>query len=312
MIENVPKVQIEKFEENSSLTYVELAEKLGVTYYDVVDSAKILGIYDKSNRYYMDEVDDVAKSLAKSHYKFIVNALLGYHIKTTTEYEIRIDHPGNASRTCQRCGYIPYDLISSRKSYTPTILATDIPAYCIWCKELMDKTSKLAPPMSITKSFVFDASHYLPNHPKKCQFLHGHTYHMDITFKAPIDLETGVVSDFGKVKQKVNAAVVDVLDHNFINDLMTCLPTAENMVLWVWAMLSIYQVKHIEKIRIYETETSYAEMNKKDVNDFVFSYWKEFHEDFDITDDGDLIEFKSKIEELKNIRTSKIEQGYLS
>lgn len=30
--------------------------------------------------------------------------------------------------------------------------------------------------IKVTKSFTFDASHFLPNHKGKCSTMHGHTY----------------------------------------------------------------------------------------------------------------------------------------
>ena len=95
--------------------------------------------------------------------------------------------------------------------------------------------------ITVVKEFTFDAAHYLPNHPGKCQNTHGHTYRLQVGFTGPVDLETGMVVDFGYIKDMIKKRVVDLLDHRYLNLLNEeepiipgfpyFRPTAENMVI---------------------------------------------------------------------------------
>jgi 6-pyruvoyltetrahydropterin/6-carboxytetrahydropterin synthase len=119
----------------------------------------------------------------------------------------------------------------------------------------------------VVKEFTFDAAHYLPNHPGKCAMLHGHTYKLQIGIKGPIDIETGMVIDFGNMKEVVKKLIIDKLDHSCLNELtgFPNIPSAENMVEWVVHKLNSYLENEMEGlvmlhfVRLYETPTSYAE-----------------------------------------------------
>ncbi len=124
----------------------------------------------------------------------------------------------------------------------------------------------------VVKEFTFDAAHYLPNHPGKCKNTHGHTYRLQVGFKGPIDLRTGVVIDFGEIKEIIKSGIIDLLDHCYLNlinddyelipDFPCNLPTAENMVVWIVKKIqTIYwdDLTRLVLVRLYETPTSYAE-----------------------------------------------------
>lgn len=129
--------------------------------------------------------------------------------------------------------------------------------------------------ITVVKEFTFDAAHYLPNHPGKCQNTHGHTYRLQVGFKGPVDLETGMVVDFGYIKEMIKERVVDRLDHRYLNllneeepiipEFPYFLPTAENMVIWIVGELKralkiVYDdLVKLSLVRLYETPTSYAE-----------------------------------------------------
>lgn len=71
----------------------------------------------------------------------------------------------------------------------------------------------------ITRHFEFDAGHRIPEHDNKCRNVHGHRYQMNVTVAGRLHesgSETGMVMDYGKLKELVNAAVVDVWDHGFL------------------------------------------------------------------------------------------------
>jgi 6-pyruvoyltetrahydropterin/6-carboxytetrahydropterin synthase len=74
--------------------------------------------------------------------------------------------------------------------------------------------------IEIFREFTFEAAHRLPNLPAghKCFRLHGHSYHVTVHVKGPIDDELGWVMDFGDLKAAVKP-VLDRLDHYYLNDI---------------------------------------------------------------------------------------------
>jgi len=125
--------------------------------------------------------------------------------------------------------------------------------------------------ITVVKEFTFDAAHNLPNHPGKCKHIHGHTYRLQVGVRGSVAPETGMVADFGILKDIVKMHVVDKLDHTFLNDSLDLFylpngaPTAENMVVWIVKVLNAFILEEWEGLvklhflRLYETPTSYAE-----------------------------------------------------
>jgi 6-pyruvoyltetrahydropterin/6-carboxytetrahydropterin synthase len=109
--------------------------------------------------------------------------------------------------------------------------------------------------MLITKKFSFDSAHKLINYKGKCQFLHGHTYLLNVTLKGNVDKKSGMVFDFSAIKMIVEKKVLDILDHSYINDIIKQ-PTAENMAVWIWEHLE--KDLPIYKIELWETPDSYV------------------------------------------------------
>ena len=117
--------------------------------------------------------------------------------------------------------------------------------------------------LSVTKQFRFAFAHHLPNHPGLCKNLHGHSGKLEVTIYSVggPDKTTGMVMDFGVLKKIVNEAVVDVLDHSCLNDVVE-LPTAENMILWILDRLEWRIPPHIKikRLRLWEEiDSAYAE-----------------------------------------------------
>ncbi len=118
--------------------------------------------------------------------------------------------------------------------------------------------------IEVVKEFTFDSAHCLPAHPGKCKNVHGHTYKLQVGFKGPINPETGMVIDFGNVKEIVKDLIIDKLDHAMLNEVNWSgfpkeTPTAENMVEWIVGVLSGAIEVPVNSVRLYETPTSYAE-----------------------------------------------------
>lgn len=93
--------------------------------------------------------------------------------------------------------------------------------------------------MEIFKVFTIEAAHRLPNLPAdhKCSRLHGHSFHIEIHCKGPIQEVEGWVMDFADVKE-IFKPIYNQLDHNYLNDISGLdNPTSENLARWIWKKL---------------------------------------------------------------------------
>lgn len=118
--------------------------------------------------------------------------------------------------------------------------------------------------LDVCKTFVFEAAHRLPFHDGKCHDLHGHSYKVTICFRGPVQTrttgmnpETGMVIDFGKIKEAWKEIEEKYLDHHYLNEFITN-PTAENLCLWLLNhFIDKFDIPVCE-IKVHETETSYV------------------------------------------------------
>ena len=111
----------------------------------------------------------------------------------------------------------------------------------------------------LTKSFRFEAAHWLPNIPftHKCSRLHGHSYCVTVSVKGEVDDTTGMVIDFGEIFAIVSP-LAQSLDHrclNMIDGLYN--PTSELLAKWFWDKLH-QQIPQLSVITISETCSSSA------------------------------------------------------
>jgi 6-pyruvoyltetrahydropterin/6-carboxytetrahydropterin synthase len=67
--------------------------------------------------------------------------------------------------------------------------------------------------MDLTTAYVFDAAHRIAGHPGKCAWLHGHTYHLEVTVSSPTLNPLSMVMDFDDLGDAVRKAVLDLWDH---------------------------------------------------------------------------------------------------
>ncbi len=67
--------------------------------------------------------------------------------------------------------------------------------------------------MNLTTRFTFDAAHRILGHPGKCGYLHGHTYHLEVTVASERLDALGMVMDFDDLRALVRKAVLDRWDH---------------------------------------------------------------------------------------------------
>jgi 6-pyruvoyltetrahydropterin/6-carboxytetrahydropterin synthase len=114
--------------------------------------------------------------------------------------------------------------------------------------------------MLVTKKFTFDSAHKLINYKGKCKNLHGHTYSLYVTIEGEVDKKSGMVIDFNLIKSTVNEKVIDILDHQMLNEIVKQ-PTAENLAIWIWSQIEgevdIYEIK------LWETPDSFVSFKGK-------------------------------------------------
>jgi 6-pyruvoyltetrahydropterin/6-carboxytetrahydropterin synthase len=118
----------------------------------------------------------------------------------------------------------------------------------------------------IVKHIEFESAHRLPWHQGKCQFLHGHSYKLEVCIESEALKPEGIVEDFGTLKQAINQEIIETHDHKFLNELYEN-PTAELMTKAFFILLETYWKEHklngwIKWVRLYETSNSYAEYSK--------------------------------------------------
>jgi 6-pyruvoyltetrahydropterin/6-carboxytetrahydropterin synthase len=115
---------------------------------------------------------------------------------------------------------------------------------------------------TVTKILQFDSAHSLPDHEGKCRNVHGHTYTVEVTVSGALR-ESGparaMVVDFGELGKTVARLVVDPLDHQYLNDVLDVVPTAEAIAGWMFGVLADAGLP-VVRVRLWETPTSYAEV----------------------------------------------------
>lgn len=129
--------------------------------------------------------------------------------------------------------------------------------------------------VSVCKTFTFDSAHKLEEYIGKCANLHGHTYRLEVEVKGRSDVH-GLVIDFGDIKRIVNEQIIAKYDHQFLNDHFPFNTTAENLVVFFFEVIhrqleledsSKQQSLTLERLRLWETPTAYAEINREDFLD---------------------------------------------
>lgn len=117
--------------------------------------------------------------------------------------------------------------------------------------------------ISLTKSFSFEAAHWLPTFPEdhKCRRMHGHSFHVDVIVEGEVDPDKGYLVDYGEIKTAIDP-VVKQLDHYVLNDIAGLEnPTAENLTKWIFDRLQP-ALPLLSAVRVHETCTTEAEYRR--------------------------------------------------
>jgi 6-pyruvoyltetrahydropterin/6-carboxytetrahydropterin synthase len=120
--------------------------------------------------------------------------------------------------------------------------------------------------MQIRKTFRFESAHVLPFHPGKCARLHGHSYVLEVAIRGPLQSDgpaRGMILDFDEIKRIVRSEVVDVLDHQSLNEFIEN-PTAEHIVYWIWQRLET-ALPSLDELVLWETSNSSAVLRRADL-----------------------------------------------
>src|SRR5688572_6514736 len=114
--------------------------------------------------------------------------------------------------------------------------------------------------VSLTKSFTFEAAHWLPTFPEghKCRRLHGHSFRVDVIVAGEVDEKRGYLVDYGDMKAAIEPVKKD-LDHYLLNEIKGLEnPTAENLSRWIYDRLKP-ALPLLDRIRVHETCTTECE-----------------------------------------------------
>ena len=76
----------------------------------------------------------------------------------------------------------------------------------------------------------------------------------------------GMVMDFADLSQIVKSVILEQLDHQDLNAVTGVYTTAENLVHWIWDELVNHGLpkKLLHRVRLWETETSFAEITQQE------------------------------------------------
>jgi len=114
--------------------------------------------------------------------------------------------------------------------------------------------------MKLTKTFDFEAAHWLPCFPDghKCRRMHGHSFHIDVIVEGEVDPVRGYLIDYGEIKAAIEP-LKNSLDHYLLNDIEGLEnPTAETLSKWIYDRLKP-ALPLLTTIVVRETCTSAAE-----------------------------------------------------
>lgn len=113
--------------------------------------------------------------------------------------------------------------------------------------------------IALTKTFDFEAAHWLPTFPQghKCRRMHGHSFKIDVVVEGEVPPEQGYLMDYGAIKAAITP-IQNQLDHYLLNEVAGLEnPTAEMLAKWVFDRLRP-ALPLLTCVRVHETCTTEA------------------------------------------------------
>jgi 6-pyruvoyl tetrahydropterin synthase/QueD family protein len=126
------------------------------------------------------------------------------------------------------------------------------------------------PQVTVVKELVFDAAHFITDHPAKCSNLHGGRYTLQIKVAGRIDPVTACVIDYGYLKRVVNSRVVERFDHhnlNYVARELAWRSSTEMLCIYIWEQL-IGFLPGLVELQLYETQQSWCHYRGPDLAEF--------------------------------------------
>ena len=128
----------------------------------------------------------------------------------------------------------------------------------------------------LTRRAEFSASHYYHNPdwgPEENRRVfgkcanphgHGHNYALEVTVAGEINPTTGMVLDLKDLKKLLEAEVLELVDHKFLNKEVPVfaakIPSTENIAVEIWKLLAPkLTFGKLHRIRLYESADLYVD-----------------------------------------------------
>lgn len=176
---------------------------------------------------------------------------------------------------CERCG------VEIRKQEDICLHVVDedntnmclsnIEVLCPVCNRIInshiDNITYLRPFVTVSKTIMLEAAHFLPGYDGKCFFTHGHRYELTVEVTRRVDTYTGMVIDFHKLKDILQNHVDAKLDHEILNNYLVN-PTSENLIVYIWLSLSPY-LKGLSKLTLNESRDNRIILTKENMKELV-------------------------------------------
>jgi 6-pyruvoyl tetrahydropterin synthase/QueD family protein len=124
---------------------------------------------------------------------------------------------------------------------------------------VLDRFEQLTPVVTVCKELVFDAAHFVTDHPAKCANLHGGRYALQVKVSGRVDPVTGCVVDYGYLKRVVMRRVVERFDHHTLNYAAPELAwrsSTEVLCIYIWEQLIDY-LPGLAELDLHETTQSW-------------------------------------------------------